>query len=404
MPHAHAQSGGSSTASHGPIPPLLTTAAELRSVVLAVQRSPLVAFDTEFHSERTYKPQLMLVQVATAEGIWLLDPLTIDLRPLMEAMAGRLVVGHALKNDLRIVWLNYGLLFPQVFDTQIAASLLGYGLQIGLSGLLLQTLGVHQPKGEQMSDWSQRPLPDKLRGYAAGDVANLLPLYDQLHGRLSERNRLAWLQEECAELAHPERYERDPDEVWLRVSGARKLSPKEAGVLAALAAERERLALEEDMVPHFLMPDDTLLALAKTAPRHKREIEGDRRLQQRGVQRYAARWVEAVERGLKQPIQREASRPPPPAELEPVVSLALLVVGDIAQREAVAQGLLVKRDQLTEALREPRADADALAEAAGLHGWRRDLLAQPLWQLVAGKLGVRCGPGQPLELRLEERG
>jgi ribonuclease D len=111
-----------------------------------------------------------------------------------------------------------------------------------------------------------------------------------------------------------------------------------------------------------------------------------------------------VERGLKQPIQREASRPPPPAELEPVVSLALLVVGDIAQREAVAQGLLVKRDQLTEALREPRADADALAEAAGLHGWRRDLLAQPLWQLVAGKLGVRCAPGQPLELRLEERG
>lgn len=375
------------------VPPLLTSATDLREAIGAVLASPMVAFDTEFHSERTYKPQLMLIQIATDRGIWLVDPLALDAKPLMEAMAGRLVVGHALKNDLRIVWLNYGLVFPQVFDTQVAASLLGYGLQVGLSGLLQQALGVHQPKGEQMSDWSQRPLPDKLRGYAAGDVAHLHALHALLTERLEACGRLGWLAEECAELADPNRYERDPDEVWLRVSGARKLSPKEAGVLAALAAERERVAQEEDLVPHFLMPDDTLIALAKTAPRNRRDIEGDRRLQQRGVQRYAQRWVDAVLVGLQRPIAREPSRPPPPPELETVVSLALLVVGDIAQREGVAQGLLVKRDQLLEALRHtPQSEAE-LADAAGLQGWRRDLLQGPLWQLVQGKLAVRCEDG-----------
>lgn len=382
------------------VPPLLSTASALREAVVAVQASPIVAFDTEFHSERTYKPQLMLMQIATASGLWLVDPLALDARPLLEAMAGRLVVGHALKNDLRIVWLNYGLVFTQVFDTQVAASLLGYGLQVGLSGLLQQTLGVHQPKGEQMSDWSQRPLPDKLRGYAAGDVAHLLALHQLLTSKLEERGRLTWLQEECAELADPSRYERDPDEVWLRISGARKLSPKEAGVLAALAAERERLALEEDLVPHFLLPDDTLLVLAKAAPRARRELEGDRRLQQRGVQRYAQRWIDAVQIGLQRPIAKEPSRPPPPPELETVVSLALLVVGDIAQREGVAQGLLVKRDQLLEALRQTPQSADQLAEAAGLHGWRRDLLQAPLWQLVQGKLAVRCQDGGKAGLQI----
>ena len=153
--------------------PIITTELQLQALVDALNRADLVGFDTEFHSERTYVPRLMLLQFATHDGIWLVDPLAeIDLKPLVQALRrpDLTVIGHALRNDLRILWLQFNLLPQRVFDTQIAAAFLGHGLQIGLAGLLQTALGVHQPKGDQMADWSKRPLPERMAGYAAGDL------------------------------------------------------------------------------------------------------------------------------------------------------------------------------------------------------------------------------------------
>lgn len=376
--------------------PIVTTQAQVDALIAALAVEDDVAFDTEFHSERTYVPRLMLMQLATRSRVWLVDPLAaVNLQPLFDAMSrpGLTVVGHALKNDLRIAWLQFSRVPVLAFDTQVAAAFLGHGLQAGLGTLLHNALGVHQPKGDQMADWSQRPLPDRLLGYAAGDVANLLRLYDLLRDELSALGRLDWVQEECHELTDSTRYVRDPELAWQRVAGSRRMEPREAGVLHALAAEREMIAAEEDLVPHFLVPDDVLLQLARHAPRQRKDLESDRRFNHRAVQRYGTRFLDAIGRGLESPMQRPASRPPPSPEIEAVAALMMLLVGDIAWRNTLAPQLLVKRDTLVNALRAPLASVADFATAADLDGWRADLLAEPLWRLLTGDLLVTCRHG-----------
>ena len=364
----------------------------MAAALVALAAAPIVAFDTEFHGERSYWPRLMLLQVATPDAVFLFDPLTLNLRDVVHELArpGRVVVGHALRNDLRILWQAYDARFETVHDTQIAAAFLGCGLQIGLGQLLQRALNLHLPKGEQMADWSQRPLPDKLRTYAAGDVLHLMEVYRLQDQALAERGRQAWVTQECTAICDPALYDRDPATAGDRVAGARRLEPAEAGVLYALAELREKMAQEEDVVPHFLVTDEALLALGKLKPRHAKEIHGDRRLQTRAIQRFADRWVLAVQAGLAKPLRRPAGRPPPPPELEAVAAAAMLLVGELANRENIAQPLLAKREALLDALREAPADIDAFARLAGLQGWRRELVAPPLWRWLTGKLALRC--------------
>ena len=385
---------------------VLHTAAEIDALIATLQGQTIIGFDTEFHSERTYVPRLMLMQIATPDEVFLIDPLGKgDIAGLFAAMArpGLCVIGHALKNDLRIAAMQWGVAMSEVFDTQIAAAFLGHGLQIGLSGLLSNVLGVHQPKGDQMSDWSQRPLPPRMLGYAAGDVAHLLLLHARLTEELDRLERRAWVIEECQELCDLSRYVRDPDQAFQRVAGGRRMDPRQAGVLYALAAEREKMAIEEDLVPHFLLPDETLVLLARAAPRSRRDLEGDRRFSQRAVFRYADRWLAAVATGLENPLDRPPSRPPPGPELEAVVSLIMLLVGEIAARGSLAPQLLIKRDTLLGALREMPPTAEALAEALELHGWRADLLVAPLWDLLRGRLQAACGPDAEAGFKLTFR-
>lgn len=388
-------------------PTIVASPGQVTEVIDALSAADRVAFDTEFHSERTYVPKLMLLQLATADGLWLIDPLAgLDLQPLIAALRrpGLTVVGHALRNDLRILWLQFNLLPAQVFDTQVAAAFLGHGLQIGLSGLLQATLGVHQPKGDQMADWSKRPLPDRMVGYAAGDVAHLLRLHDKLMGQLGKLGRADWVLEECAVLTESAPYIRDPDAAFQRVAGGRRMDAREAGVVRALAIAREQIAQEEDLVPHFLLPDEMLHTLAKVAPQRRADLEGDRRLNHRTVHRHAQRWLDAVTRGLAEPHHRPPGRPPPGWELEAVAALMMLLVNDIAVKQDLAPQLLVKRETLLHAVRDPLPDPQSLAEALGLQGWRADLLVGPLWALLNGEVAVRCqrtGPGTP-HLRFQE--
>lgn len=375
-------------------PSLIDRPERLAEVLAAVQAADRVAIDTEFHGERSYYPRLMLLQVATDQGIWLVDPLALDLRELVHAMAapGKLLIGHALKNDLRILVQTYAAPFTAVFDTQLAAAFLGCGLQVGLSHLVYKVMGVQMAKGEQMADWNQRPLPPKLREYAANDVAHLLAIYDLQARQLAELGRTEWLQQECAALCDADLYARDPEAAGDRIAGARRLDPVEGGVLYAVAALRERMAQEDNVVPHFLIGDDALLTLAKCKPRSAREIHGDRRLQMRAIQKHAELWVQAVSDGLAKPLRRPAGRPPPPPQLEAVASAAMLLVADLAETHGIAPQLLAKRDAVLDALRQAPRSAHDLAGAAGLHGWRHGMVAEPLWAWLTGKLLLRCEP------------
>jgi len=373
---------------------LVQGAPALADAIAAVERAPVVAFDTEFHAERTYWPRLMLLQVATPDGIWLADPLAQDLAPLCRAIAapGKTVVGHALRNDLRILWQAFGVRFDSVFDTQVAGAFLGCGLQVGLGHLVQRLLHVSLTKGEQMADWSQRPLPDNLRRYAAADVAHLIAVADLQRDELEARGRLGWCEEEIRPLCDPTQYDRDPDSAGDRVAGGRKLDARDGGVLYALAALRERMARDDDVVPHFLITDETLIALAKAKPRDVAALRSDRRLQNRAVQRHADRWTAAVAHGLAHPLQRAPSRPPPAPELEGVASLAMLLVGELADREAIAPQLIARREAIVDALRGSPGSEGEFVAACGLEGWRAGLAGPALWRLVSGQSALRCRP------------
>ncbi len=352
-----------------------------------------VAIDTEFHGERSYIPHLMLVQIASEQAIYLVDPLAeIDLQSLFSSLARPelLVIGHALHNDLEIVYRRHGLAVSSVFDTQVAGAFLGHGLQIGLTALVRTLLRVKLAKGSQMSDWSRRPLPDRQLQYAANDVRFLLALHDKMSAALERRGRTTWVSEECARLEDGQRYARDPMDAHRRVSGGRNLRPHEAGILVELAAERDYIAAELDKVPHFVFSDDILVALSRRAPKTIKDMSSDRRLRNRQVQRHADRLLSAIERGRGKPWKRPSGRPPAGAGVEAVAALIMLMVGQIATSESLAPALLLKRKIVQSALQDGDGDRESLLDALALHGWRRALLGDAIWELVDGERAAVC--------------
>ncbi len=366
---------------------------DLEQLIADLQGQERVAIDTEFHGERSYIPHLMLVQVGTEEDIWLVDPLAdVDLTPLFEFLAQPtpLVIGHALHNDLEIIFLKYGVLMQGVFDTQVAASFLGYGLQIGLTSLLRDVADVRLPKGAQMADWSRRPLPQRQVTYAANDVRYLPAAHHVLATELARRGRTEWVAEECLPLGAQRRYERNSKLAYRKVSGYRKLRPLEGGVLVELAAERDRLASECDTVPHFLVSDDVLMTLARRLPASRDDLNGNRRLNNRNVHRYADVWVDAVKRGRKTPLERPPARPPMTPGMDAASALIMLMVNEVADRESLAPQLLLRRKLVQVALQHTFTSQEDLVSIFGLSGWRRELLGDLVWELLDGRMNVAC--------------
>lgn len=378
-------------------PTWIADTAAFDAMLIDIKASPRVAIDTEFHGERTYVPRLMLVQLATENAIYLVDPLAdINLKALCAVLAaddGPLVIGHALHNDLEIIYLRCDALLPNVFDTQIAASFLGHGLQIGLSGLVSTICGKRLAKDGQMADWSRRPLSDKLLSYAADDVRYLLALHTALAGDLAARNREPWVAEENARLANGARYQRDPALAYRRVGRYGALKSRELGILVAVAAERERLAAELDVVPHFLVPNDLVLAMARGAPQTRTDLKSHRRLNHRQISRHADRWLAAIRTGLENPVSRPPSNPPISAGVDSTSALAMLLIEAIAAEHSLATQLLAKRSAVREVLQAGVGSREQLIEELGLSGWRAELIGGPLWELISGRIAVVCAGG-----------
>ncbi len=360
----------------------------------ALRQATRVGIDTEFHGERSYVPRLMLLQVATEENIYLVDPLAdVDLGPVFELLAAPspLVIGHALHNDLEIVFLRYGLRLKGVFDTQIGGAFLGHGLQAGLATLLRTILDVRLPKDGQMSDWSRRPLPPRQLNYAANDVRHLLEVHDHMAGELARLHRRPWVDEECALLGADGRYVRDVETAYRKVSGARGLRHPHTGILVELAAERERIAAELDRIPHHMMSDDLLMALCRAAPKKRDALNGDRRFRNRQLHRNADRFLAAIERGRTRKVPRTPRRKTAGPGAETVSALVMLLVGRLSEQHNLAPQLLLRRKTVLSALAEDPVNREAMTTALGLRGWRAELLAGPIWDLLSGHCSARCG-------------
>ena len=247
-------------------PRLIADPGGLSALVDEVRREPVVALDTESNSFHAYRERVCLLQISTRGGDWVVDPLAVDPRPLGALLGERVVVLHGADYDVRCLKREYGWALPRLFDTMAAARRLGHA-GLGLSALVEAHFGARLSKKHQRSDWGKRPLsPDQI-SYAALDTHFLLPLHDLLHGELRQRGLREEAQREFEKIASAEPRARVFDrEGWRRLPGARALDPPSRAALRALWCAREERASESDRPPFKVMPEHTMVEIARRRP------------------------------------------------------------------------------------------------------------------------------------------
>lgn len=288
------------------------TAEGLGEAVARLGRARALAVDTEADSFYHYFHKCCLLQISDGDVAYLIDPLALRRPdPLGEVFAEPSIVKvlHAAEQDVLYLRRDYGFQMSPLFDTMIAAQLLGRPI-IGLAGLIETHFGVKLDKGCQRDDWSRRPLSDRQKIYAAEDVRHLIRLRDILRAELLEKERLAWAEEEFGLVARrawePRSF--DPDAFWT-IKGARDLAPREAAILRELYGARDERARQADLPPFRIVSDEALLALAKRKPGSIADMEGIKGLTPLVRRRIGSAVLAAVHQGLAIP---DSALPIPP--------------------------------------------------------------------------------------------
>lgn len=373
-------------------PQIVADRAALELLCARVADADRVGLDTEFHAERTYSPRLMVVQIAFDEGAAIVDALAVaDLRALALALTHTTVVGHALSADLKIFADRFNLVPPRVFDSQVAAAFLGYGMQISLADLVRGVCNVRLAKSQTVSDWSARPFSQRQIEYLVDDVAYLLPLYDALCPRLEQLGRYEWVYEECAELGDIERYRIDERRAYLRIPGAMRMNRRELGILNEIVKLRERVARERDLPVRYVLPDDVVAGLAVLKPAQPDDLSQLRRLDAGMKRQLGTSILAAVAHGQalsEADLPERPNRPAAPAR-DALVSFMSAAIAEIARDTGLPASLLVPRAALERLAREVPRDRAGFERTLALQPWRLALVAEPLWELLSGQAALK---------------
>jgi ribonuclease D len=344
-----------------------------------LKNEPVVGIDTEFMRETTFVPELCLLQISTRERIFCADPLGADGAAAQEAdelsrvLTDRCWVVHAGRQDLEVLYLGARLLPREIFDTQVAAALLGYAPQLGYAALMAELFGASIPKLHTRADWRRRPLSRELLEYAAEDVQFLLPARDVLCARLEELGRLDWALADSAELLDPSLYAPDPDAAIERLKGALYLAGAARRIAASLAAWRETKALEQNRPRQWILRDATLLEIAVAAPASQRALERIPGLAPKTARRHGAellRLVQAAQGAPDDPRLPQPPRRPDEGHRERLKALQARVAGAAAGL-GVAPEVVASRKELAAALSGAR-------DLRVFRGWRRELIGEEL--------------------------
>ncbi len=371
---------------------LIADPAALAGLCVRIAAAPRIALDTEFHTEKHFTPKLMVVQIGFDDMVAIVDPLAIaDLRPLADALAGATVVGHALSSDLRILDDMFGTLPKAAYDTQVAAAFCGYGISISLLDLVREMTGVVLRKSQTVSDWSTRPLTPKQLEYLVDDVRYLFAVADKLDERLEARGRRAWALEEMEPLVDPASYRSDRRRLYLRVAGNARLNRRELGILNELAILRESIARERNVPLKYVLPDDVLAGIVALRPKTVDDLGQLRRLDPGMRKAIGQRVLDAVRSGEALPEESLPPRAPRPlgAQRDALVAALALLVNAVAAASDLPSTLVISRSDIERIARETPATRDELAALLGLSPWRRDLIVEPLWQLLTGERVLR---------------
>lgn len=361
----------------------IDTDAGLADVVSALVSEPAFGVDTEFHREKTYFPQLALLQVSWGEERVLIDPLALDLTPFAAALESpAVVVMHAASQDLEVLFRACHTLPRELFDTQLAAAFVSHSLP-SLAALVDRHYGVHLPKGDRLTDWLRRPLGDDQRVYAAADVEYLLGLREKLTAELDERSRLQWALDECEALRRKGEVVREPDDAWQRIKEARSLRGEAAGVAQAVASWRERRAVELDQPVRFVLSDLAVVGIAQRRPKSAAELARIRGVDERHARgKVGDAILEAVAVGRTVEVPKsEVPTVELDRKLRPAVSLVGAWVSQLARDLSIETAMVATRADI-EALLAGAPDARLTV------GWRADLVGEPIRRLVAGEAAL----------------
>ncbi len=372
-----------------PATQLIDTTAALGALCSRLRQEEFVTVDTEFIRERTYWPELCVVQLAGAKDVAVVDALAkgIDLAPLSELLADRAVmkVFHAARQDIEIFLQRFGSVPRPLFDTQVAAMVAGFGDQVAYDALASALAGGHIDKAHRFSDWSARPLSSAQVAYAAADVTFLRVVYEKLREQLVAERRLDWLAAEMIVLTDPETYRLDPEEMWLRLR-PRSSNRRYLGMVRTLAAWREREAQRINIPRPRLLKDEALLEVAATMPKTPEALA-----RTRGITRgfadgpTGASLLTAIAEGMALPEESlpnaraahlNGARPSPA-----LVALLKVLLAAKCEEHHVAPRLVATSEDLDRiAMGDDELDA--------LRGWRWDVFGSDAINMREGRIAL----------------
>ena len=380
----------------------VTDPAQLDVCLAHLAQMPLVGFDTEFVGEDAYRPELCLVQVSTAEQLFVIDPYECGpLDGFWELLLdpSRTVIVHAGREDVRMCYFQAGTAPPNVFDVQIAAGLVGMTYPIGYAGLVHDLLHQRMTKGETLTDWRQRPLTPAQIRYAYDDVRYLLPAHRKLTERLKRHKRLDWATEEFATAVKRAVADDVTIERWRKIKGIGALNRRELAVARELYGWRDKFAERLNRPPRFLMRDDLLIEIAKRGPTKAEELHAVRGLP-RGQEDVI---IDAIKRAKALPPEQ---CPEPEARDNDTSNILLLgnllnvVLSDFSGRNRLAANLVSSGADLKAIVRS-RVYGEPLPDVALTRGWRAKVVLPELLALLAGDTAIRVADlkaTDPLEL------
>ena len=377
---------------------LIATTAELAEVCARLAKHPVITVDTEFLRESTYYPLLCVVQMASPDEALVIDALAegIDLKPFFELMANEKVlkVFHAARQDIEIVWHSANIVPHPIFDTQVAAMVLGYGDSIAYDQLVERITGHRPDKTHRFTDWSRRPLTSEQVHYAISDVTHLRDVFTALDADLKKRGRNDWVSEEMEVLTSPRTYDFHPERAWERLK-TRVRKPKELAVLIEIAAWREQEAQSRDVPRSRVLKDDAVGDIATHAPTSVERLASLRSLP-KGFERskWGAEVLAAVQRGLARDPSAlpKLEKPRNNSNGAAIVELLKVLLRMTSERHAVATKVIATVDDLEQIA------ADDNADVAALHGWRRDLFGEAALALKHGRLALAIERGRVIRV------
>mgnify|MGYP001195484717 FL=1 len=368
---------------------LITETSKLIDACGRFSRDSFLAIDTEFMRERTYYPQLCLIQIAGKDEAVTVDALAteINLDPILDLMANHKImkVFHACRQDMEIFFnLNRRIPFP-VFDTQIGAMVCGYGESVGYDKLVRQITGVQIDKSSRFTDWSHRPLSKQQLNYALSDVTHLRTVYESLLNQLEKNGRINWLNEEFQNVLNPKTYDIPLDQIWKRLK-IKNGRPKFLILVRELCAFREKEAQNRNIPRNRVIRDDVLLDIAARSPRSSVDLAKVRSLSTqfaegrlgKSILRVVAEASNIPESDAPQLEKLNKTKPQKPALIE----LLKVLLKHKSEDNNVAQKLIASTADL-EAIAE-NDNANVLA----LSGWRKDVFGDDALLLKSGKIAL----------------